>query len=194
MAQSIKNLIASLMISISGFLFWTQVLPVYQFTSQLKSVISERRELFISRTEIMKKIEDLNSERGARYSEIQRLALFIPETKSLPEIISMIESMMSQSGNALGEFSFGDTSTPEVLKVIALDIGSIGTYDSLLNLLGIIERNIRLFDVTFISISENPESIGGNLLNFQLKGHIYWLKQADAQSIVPESSSADGAN
>ena len=140
MALSIKNLIASVLIAISGFLFWTEVLPTYGQTSNLKTYITNRSELLSARTVIVKKIEDLNRKRSDRYIELQRLALITPESKNLPEIISMIEAMFSRTGNMLGDFTIGDASSPgKALRRVFLEISSKGSYRSSLNLLADIE-------------------------------------------------------
>jgi len=191
MVQSIKNLIAATLIAISGFLCWTEVLPVYDLTSGLKDLIAEKEIVLSARAEIAQKIKQLNEEYGSRYAELQRLALLLPKTKSLPEIISMVEAMFSQTGNVIGEYLMSDASQAgSNLKTVTLTLSSEGTYGSFINLLNIIENNIRLLDVTSLDISENLESAGSDpRLNLQIKGNTYWLQQ-EAVKILPQRKPA----
>ncbi|OGN01404.1 MAG: hypothetical protein A3B91_03560 [Candidatus Yanofskybacteria bacterium RIFCSPHIGHO2_02_FULL_41_29] len=179
MVQSIKNLIAATLVAISGFLLWTQILPIYELTSSLKPKITERLEFLKTRIELTAKIESLKKERDNRHAEFQRLAIVVPETKSLPELISMLEKMFSQTGNILSGFTIGEVTNEKSLKNIFLDISSSGSYESVLNILNAIENSLRLFDITFLSISEDSGPSNNNRLDFQIKGYIYWLSKED---------------
>lgn len=176
MVQSIKNIIAAILIAISGFLFWTNIYPAYQLTSQLKTKISERELILVSKTEIIKSIEDIKDDYESRYSEMQRLLLVVPDKKSLPEIISTLEAVFFQTGNFIGDLTVADDfKEGETLRNIGLVISSTGNYDSVINLLSIVEKNIRLFDITGISISEDQNAAVEGQLNIQLNGNVYWL-------------------
>src|SRR3989344_6805439 len=107
MARSIKNLVASILISISCYLAWTSIWPVYSVTLYLKDQIEERNALLMSRAEIFKKIEDLKNESNSKYAELKRLALVLPEKNSYPELITAVDSIYSQSGIILPELQFG---------------------------------------------------------------------------------------
>lgn len=193
MVQSIKNLIAAVLVAISGFLLWAQVLPKYELTSALKLTIIEKQELLSLRTDIARSVNDLNEEYSKRYAELQRLALVVPETKNISEVISMTEAMFSQTGNILGEFVVTNSSAlDEALQKVFLDIASTGSYENMLNLLSAIESNIRLFDITSLSISEDAESTTGEL-DFNIKGDIYWLDQTEIGSSETNVSAGSGA-
>ena len=107
MAQSIKNLTAAILIAISAFLAWTEVLPAYGFTGILKSTIVEKQELLNLKSEVNTRIEQLNKERSTRYAELQRFSLVTPEIVSLPELVSTLESIFSKSGHLLSDFTVG---------------------------------------------------------------------------------------
>lgn len=194
MAQSIKNMLAAVLISISGFLFWTQALPAYELNSILKDSISVKQELLNARTEIVQKIENLKTERSTRYSEIQRLSLVVPKTKSLPEIISTIDAMFSQSGLALGDFVLSDSALKEGLRSINIGVSSVGTYENLTAILSVIEKNIRLFDINNLSISESSGATGGSELDFEMKGDIYWFSEPEDKSSTSTAPTGDSAS
>ncbi len=178
MVQSIKNLIAAILIAISGFLVWTQILPVYYSTASLKSTITEKEAILQSRTEILAKIKALNEEYNSRFTELQRLALVVPKSKGLPELVSMVEAIFSQTGNPITEFMIVDSSGQnELLKSMTVTMSSSGTYNSFYNLLKILETNIRLIDVESISVSEDLQAFNPEAVVTELKGEVYWLDQ-----------------
>src|SRR3989344_4317589 len=99
MALSIKNLMAAILISISGFLSFTRILPAYEFVSALRDYIDIKSDLLKDRTEIFNKINNIKAKNDSRFNELQRLSLVVPEKKNLPEIISTVEAIVSQTGN-----------------------------------------------------------------------------------------------
>lgn len=196
MVRSIKNLIASFLIAVSSFLFWTQVLPVYTFTADLKTVIQEKSDLLSSRAEIIKRIEELTKERDDKYSSLQRLALVLPDKKSIPEIISASDKMFANSGNLLNGMTIGsaDVLGDKLLNKISLEFNAQGSYLSLISLMNYLERNIRLTDV--ISFSAQTQSDladeDQSLLSFQITADVYWIKPSAKE--VKEGTVSGGGN
>ena len=189
MARSIKNLIAALLVAISGFLVWTEVLPMYDFTSQLKTIIQEKSDLIASRTEIIEKISSLNKESEGKYSELQRLALIIPEGKNIPELISSSDAIFSESGMTLSNIKIGEISDTglESVNKISVELSGQGSYLSLISLLTNLEKHIRLNDVVSFSAQKdiNFSSTEIPVLNVQISATTYWLKE-------PSSSNPSG--
>ena len=190
MIQSIKNLIAATLIAISGFIFWTLILPTYQFARQIKLVIQERSDILNARLEILNKIENIIADTQNKYTELQRLALVIPEKKGIPELISSIEAVFAKSGNILLALSTSENPSEDkgTVNRVFVEIGAQGTYSNLVNMLEYIEGNIRIFDVTsFSALAETSTLEQPNpLLNFKISGDIYWVK--------PQTASQDKSN
>ena len=180
MAQSIKNLTAAILIAISSFFAWTEIIPAYEFAGLLKSAIAEKQELLNLKSEVAIGIERLNKERGARYAELQRFSLVAPETVSLPELVSTLESIFSKSGHLLSEFTIGKSSEASLKNggfgVVNAETSSTGTYEGFLQVLDYLEKNIRLFDVKEISVGEDLSGVA-NQLNLTIKGDVYWIKE-----------------
>ncbi len=179
MTQSIKNLTAAILIAISSFLVWTKIVPAYGFTGLLKSTIVEKQELLNLKSEVVTGIERLNKERGARYAELQRFSLVAPETVSLPELISTIESIFSKSGQLLSEFTIGKSNEADIKNggfgVVNVETSSKGTYAGFLQVLDYLEKNIRLFDVKEVSVGEDLSGVA-NQLGLTIRGDVYWIR------------------
>ena len=188
MTRRIKNLIAAVLIAISGYLGWTEILPAYPVITFMKAKIEEKNSLLVTRAEIINQIDKLRKESNAKYAELQRLALVVPEKKSIPEIITAVESIYSRSGFILSELGPGDSSGGGQVAKIGLKTSATGTYSQFLDFLGYFENNIRLFDVNKIDvglprISEGSE-INNPKLGFTIEGQFYWLQPEVGTSSV----------
>src|SRR3989344_6340587 len=166
MAQSIKNITAAILIALSSFLAWTEILPAYGFTRLLKTEIIERQEVLDLKSEVKTKIEQLNKERGVRYAELQRFSLVAPEKASLPELVSTLESIFSKSGHLLSEFTIGKSNQANIKNegfgVVNAETNSTGTYEGFLQVLDYLEKNIRLFDVKEVSVGEDLSGLANH--------------------------------
>lgn len=204
MVGSIKNLIAAILVSISGFLFWTNVLPEYDHISGLKLVVEERVALLESRNQIVQRFVELRSEYERRYGELQRLAFVVPEKKNLPGMITTVDAISSKIGTTLGELTIGSegSSPGQASNILSLKINIQSPYESFLNFLGHIEKNLRLIDVNSLTITSkdtsgqvsNPSG-GPSLLGIQVEAKAYYLKppsetRTTSQS-VPTGRQAD---
>jgi len=180
MVQSIKNLIAVILIAVSGFIFMTEILPTYNLISQLKVVIQERLELLNARMEIFQGIEGLDASVKNKYTELQRLALIIPEKKAIPELLSSIEAIFAKSGGVLTSLETGDNPTEDkdAINKISIEINGQGAYFNLTGLLNYLEKNIRIFDVTSLDVTAESSTLEQQnpILNFKIVGNIYWIE------------------
>jgi len=179
MARSIKNLIAAVLISISCFLVWTRVLSAYTLTSFLEQRIEERSMVLATRNEIYEKIEKIRAESSAKYSELQRLAIVIPEEKNFPGLISAMESIYSKSGISLPELNINEAKSTDQLGKISIEVRNEGTYSQFLNLLRNIEKNTRIIELHDIAIGLTSDSKTAGLidpvLSIVIKGEAYWI-------------------
>lgn len=195
MTHSIKNLIATVFIAISGYLAWTQVWPAYSVTSFLKIKVEEKANLLVSRTEILNQIEKLREESGEKYTELQRLALVVPEKRGIPEVITAVESIYSRSGFILSELGPGDSPGGGQLANIGLKTSAQGTYNQFLAFLNYFEKNIRLFDIDKLDvglprISGEEEQTDNPKLSFTIEGKFYWLQPGVTETTTKGGSQA----
>ncbi len=197
MARSIKNLIASVLISISGYLLWTQVLPDYTIVNFLKAEVISKTDVLNSRSETIKKIQNLRQDSSSKYTALQRLALVVPDKRNISELITELEEIYSNNGFILPAISLGDLEqdpTSQVAK-IGFEGGAIGTYSQFLSFLGSFQKSIRLFDISTIDIgSGTGVGLGGGndpQLTFNMNGQFYWLRPAE--SVVTPGGTSSGA-
>ena len=198
MVKSIKNLIAAILVSISASIFWTNILPKYDLSSTLKDIIAEKEVTLDKRNQIAKSLIDLQDNYKKRYTEFQRLALVVPEKKSLPELVSTFESISSATGVSLGEvrISGGPSKPEDAINSIGFETDIEAPYDSLFSFLTHLENNIRLIDVISLTITSqkagstatqtNPGGAGS--LGVQIKARTYYLKPLNEIKMLPSAA------
>lgn len=175
MVQSIKNIMAAILISVSVYLVWTIILPKYDYTSALKIETEKQSNVLAKRQDIFQRITDLQNTYQQRYAEFQRLALVVPADKSLPEFVSTIENMASKTGVLINELKIESGTGKGVFNIINFEINTDASYDAISNFLSLIEQNIRLMDVNVISIGNAPGDTSTSFLTFQIRAKTYYL-------------------
>ncbi|MEX2090995.1 MAG: type 4a pilus biogenesis protein PilO [Candidatus Paceibacterota bacterium] len=170
-----KNYLGAILVSLALIGAWGWVLPEYNKISELNMAINERRALYDSRSEIIKKIHDLNIEYQKRSADITRISSILPDKKSLAEAVSAIEKISTQSGLQLvGTSMSGLPSSVGTYNLMPIELSLSGTYLGLVNFLQSAEKNLRIIDIT--SIDAASGSTENTLLNFSIKGNAYYLK------------------
>jgi len=175
-------LIAAVIVAISLFFLWTDILPRYNYTARLKPIIEERMAFFESQNKIAQKIVGLYEKNQKKYTELERLSLIVPPKESLPELLTTIETISSATGNIVQGLVIGKSQSQEdIFNIISLDITTGGQYLDLISLLKHLEKNIRLFDIHTISISTStvaiaPTFTGEGSLGLSIKATTYFLK------------------
>src|SRR3989338_2945312 len=181
MNQGTKNLLISGLISAACFAFWAWVMPTYDSVSLFREIISEREALLSSREQMVAKIENMYGQYQERSSDIKRLDLVVPKKPEIPEIISSLQDISSQTGIQLGDINIGAATNASIdnYDTVSMELGTETDYDGMINFIGSIEKNVRLTDLLSISMSPKDASKNSSLLTFQIKAVSYFLKNIE---------------
>lgn len=166
--SSVKNsLIISLLVIISimagYFLLWP-------FSNQLK----EGNIVFAAKEEELKlkkqKLDDLRtlSENFVKAEEDLRiLELSMPKEEQIPEILVQIEAMVGEAGLTIGDVNPKKNEKEKKVEV-TLSVG--GEYANIINLMGLLQENIRPVSISEINLSkgEKAEENANQSLTFSL--------------------------
>lgn len=186
--RAIKSLVGAILISIAVFVFWVVILPGYEKRSYFLSVIESRSVNLESKNGLIQKITKLEAEYQSKFAELKRLALVVPAKKDIEEMITILDSISSQSGVVLKKMGLsaqdkGGLNLP--YNTVSVELSVSGTYDSLSNLLNSIEKSIRLIDGTEIglSIDQNAATSEEGLLSMSFKGVAYFIRQEQTNAL-----------
>lgn len=173
-----KNYTGAGLIALALIGAWGWVLPEYNQISELNVALTERRELYDSRSAIVKRIQDLNKEYQQRAVDITRISSVLPSKKSLAEMVSAIERLSIQSGLQLISANIAGKpldSQVGAYNSLPIEIAMGGSYPGLVSFLQSAEKNLRIIDITSIGATAGSADNPG-LLNFSIKGNAYYLK------------------
>jgi len=172
-----KNYLGVGLAGLAIIAFWIFGMPTWDRISLLNEAIAERDDILLSRTEILKRIGDLNSQYQQRSSDVSKISSVVPNAKGAAELVSTIESVTQQTGLQLTEIAMGESGDQQQeLQTVFIELGLVGSYSSLTAFLDLVEKNLRLIDVFELNVSQ--ASIPGQqiVLNFRVKANSYYIK------------------
>lgn len=165
---------SSIIVAGSILIFFLLVLPAFDQTRMLRGSIKEREEILKEAEELSSQVKNLNREIEARKSDITKLDRLLPREKELPEFLSNIESIVSASGMTLSEMNLSEVPGQGKIRKINGTMKLGGNYPSFVNLLDLLEKNLRLIEVgTLNAASQITE--GAKTLNYDLNFEINYL-------------------
>lgn len=157
--------------------FWLFGMSIWARISLLNEAAAEREDILSSRTEILGIIEDLNSQYQQRSLDVSKISSVVPNAKNAAELVSMFEAVSQQTGMQLVEITMGGSGSgnqQQELQTVFVELGLIGSYPSLTTFLDLLEKNLRLIDVSEINVSQASVP-GQQVLNFRVKADAYYL-------------------
>ncbi|MEK7659081.1 MAG: type 4a pilus biogenesis protein PilO [Patescibacteria group bacterium] len=167
--------ILSSIIAVGSILIFTLlVLPAFDQTRMLRSSIKEREVILREVEEMSSQVKNLNREIEARKSDIDKLDRLFPREKELPEFLSNIESIVSASGMILSEMNLSEVPGQGKIRKINGTLKLNGSYPSFVNLLDLLEKNLRLIEVGTVDAAIQLTE-GAKILNYDLNFEINYL-------------------
>lgn len=171
-----KNYLGASLTGLAIIVLWVFGMPSWDGVSLLRDAITEREDILSSRTEILRRVEDLNKQYQARSGDVNKIASVVPNAKSAAEIVSTVETVTQQTGLQLVEITMGKSGTQqEELQTVFLELGLVGNYPSLTAFLDLLEKNLRLIDILELSASQASTPGQQIVLNFRVKANTYYL-------------------
>ena len=191
--RTIKNLIGSIFISLAIFSFWFYILPNYEKHAYLKSLVQSRMNDFEKKNSLIQKVEELDTEYQSRYPELKRLSLVAPQDKHLEEMITIIEEMFSKNGISLNNISLGVQEDKGPFNTIGLVFDFKADYDSVLNFLNVIEKSLRLIDLSKMDIGIDKTNLDKNRVSLDVKlvANAYFVNQKEQSSAQTKEQSTE---
>lgn len=159
-----------------GFVF---VWPEFNKTDILRSEKTSQENQREYLKDIVANIDELSAKYESAQDDIEKLALAIPSSPQVPELLIQIEDLVKGNGMILGNIGFtleGSTTSEEAspqngVKTIKLNVSADGNYANFKNLLKDIEDNIRLMDVIMFSFGEPDKETGFSKFSISLNAY-----------------------
>ena len=169
-----QKFLSSIIAAGSILIFFLLVLPAFDQTRMLRGSIKEREEILKEAEELLNQVKNLNREIEAKKSDIDKLDRLLPREKELPEFLSNIESIVSASGLILSEMNLSEVPGQGKIGKINGTLKLSGSYPSFVNLLDLLEKNLRLIGVSTLDAAAQITE-GAKTLNYNLNFEINYL-------------------
>lgn len=164
---------SSIIIASSILIFFLLILPTFDKARMLNGAIEEREDMLKELQEISNRVTELNGEIGKNENNIAKLDQLLPKQKEVSEILVMIESIVSSSGLLLSEVNLSEP-TGETAGKINVSIKLSGDFNSLMTLLDLLEKNLRLIEISTIDIAAQLSGIS-DTINYDIKFEARYL-------------------
>lgn len=197
-----KLISSILFIIIAVILFFVFINPLYGEVKQLRENVSTYNTALNNSTELQKARDSLiDTYKGVKAEDKDRLSHFLPSTISNIELILEIEKIANLHGMPIGNIKFdvknlekqGVTSIGSVVVaensptdnlpygIFPMEFIIEGKYDTFVAFLKDLEHNLRLVDIKSIAFEVPPPATSGstidpNIYSYTLKVETYWLK------------------
>ena len=109
MTPANKNYLGVGLAGLAIIVFWIFGMPAWDRISLLNGAIAEREDILSSRTEILRRIEDLNNQYQQRSSDVSKISSVVPNAKGAAELVSTVEAVTQQTGLQLIEVTMGES-------------------------------------------------------------------------------------
>lgn len=178
LALHFKKLILLIVIIIFAIGYFTLLSPKYKQIQQDKREIAAKdTEQDSLRKKLTQMIELRNAYKSIDENELKRIGTALPDLPLKDELLPQLEALISKNGLLLVSLHVEDLQKADTEKKIAPGVGKIkitmdvmGTdYYNLKNLLTVLEKNLRLLDVTKLKFSPDGESVNLEMITYYMK-------------------------
>jgi Tfp pilus assembly protein PilO len=126
-----------------------------QFQTLNKEVKTKTAELQ-SKEKYYANLRQIDNQLRAKSSELSKVNSALPDEPSVPSVLAFLQKAGTQSGlvvKNLGDFSISNSESNSNLKDIEFGLEISGTYSSFKNLITVLEKSARWFEVKSVSLN-----------------------------------------
>lgn len=155
------SLIGSALLLISAITLYTNAIkPAYQNIQQLRASLIAKTNLFNEQKEIISRVKDLLNQYQSAAKLQETISLALPPDEAVASLFQQIFAISQASGISIQSFGL----TAEAIKsnglgTLKLNLGLKGSYESVKAFLQAIETNIRVMDVSQLTMQKDLHTV-----------------------------------
>lgn len=179
MQNLFKYFIAPILLFIAAvaFAFWI-LLPIWNDAQAMLELKKGNAENLAQRKQLTASLGKLIGQYGERTADFNYFSKAIPAGQDIPGLLVSLEALASENGMIFSSVNFKpkDLKTPGV-KILTVEIKTMGSYPAFQNYLKAMEKSLRLFDVVSVSfsgIAPGQTGASANNLEFNLLVNAYY--------------------
>lgn len=183
-----KTLGAIVILIFSGVIFFLLVMPQFRASQDLRSLNTRLKgEARVAREKITSTQSVIDQFEALEQSDIARVEAALPKELDLPNLLVLVESLISSSGLIVQDIDVRSTARvapqaatqeppSEGREEASIDFSMIGTYESFRSFLEDAERSLRIFDAKSLNFSSPSISQGVGGFRFSVTMNTYFAK------------------
>lgn len=168
--KPIATIVIFIITMISVFLF---ALPKYQESMSLQLTLAEKLAEYNSKSDYFKDISKTYEDINKRRVVLEKIDSALPPNIAFAPLVYFLQRKGAENGIVNKSIAFSQVSkittlasdskekSSKELKIITINLDSLGTYQSLKNFLSSLEKSARLFEVESISFVSPSRLSGG---------------------------------
>lgn len=121
--------------------------------------------------------DDLSAKYQSAENDLQKLSLTVPSEPQIPELLVQLEDIARRNGLAVDDVQFNIPASDRLAKPADKNLGVVnvkikmeGDYNNFKNFTADIEKNIRLMDISLVSLNAGGEG----LMKFEVEISTYY--------------------
>lgn len=175
-----KKLIGAGLAGLAVILLFVMALPAWESISDLQAEIETRQDTLDQKTALVKKITDWKKETIDNESNLDKLAVILPQDKKTQDIVVGLEDIAKTAGIQMKTLRTGSVSqtggTSAGYQLLQVEVSGSGQYKAIVDFIRTLEKNLRIFDVQQITISTDTSAASSGGLNLQAKLYAYYVE------------------
>lgn len=157
---------------------WALLWPYYNAIQGVRDTIEAKEIELDQKKKFIQKVTDLSKQIEARQEDLIKVESFLSSGKHTAEVVVNLEAIFRESGVAVSEFKVGmnKEKSGENFEILQVEFTASGPYVALFNMIKLIERNLRLFDIQEINMVKKEEAIVSSPLIATIKLNTYFIR------------------
>lgn len=152
--------------------------PYYDAIQEARFMIEAKELAIVKKQRFIEKITNTRKQIEARKEDLDKIASLLSSGRHTQDVIVNLEAITRETGVTISDFKtgVGKGGSGEELALMQVELTTGGQYAALFNLIRLLEKNLRIFDLQEFNISKKE---GGNLatsLFATFKMNTYYLK------------------
>lgn len=172
-----KNLIASIIFAIGCFAFFALDVPQYDLLLDVQAAIKDRQALLIDRKAMSENFKSIYNQFQQKAGDMDKLALLLPTQSYQDQILSGVQQAVTDNGLQLRSTAVGimTGNSSDKYKKVGVTIDVSGNISSLVGLLQELEKSLRIYDVSEISIARDASNASNtSAFSMEIKATAYY--------------------
>lgn len=154
------------------------VWPYYNAVQEARSMIEAKELAIVKKQKFVEKTTGTRKQLEARKEDLDKVESLLSSGRHTEDVIVNIESIAREAGVTINDFKTGVAKggSGEEFALMQVELITSGQYATIFNLVRLLEKNLRIFDIQEFNISKKDGGSFAAPLFVTFKMNTYYLK------------------